>query len=312
MYENLNVYRGCTFDCSISLVDRKQDPYFLAEGDKLIFGVKDSLKVDPKTNIEPEDVIRKEMTIDDAIAGKYYFRLSPEETSLPTQRYFYYVAIELADGDRYQIAPYSEFNVKMPYAITNDRSREIIGQVPRIMRRKNCKSTKEQLLDYIKAVYSEKNHAPVRIRNFGNLDILTVNNSLDHNCIGSEELLNILAKKADCFDSENYIIIGFTHAQEASQDGWQTEYNAAIREVFGERFFDLEGYMKEPVYSENHDLISSKALQIAGIEPTENDLQRIVLSEYPECILYDETHFNDLGYDIIATILAKEAENYAV
>lgn len=312
MYENLNIYRGCTFDCSISLVDRKQDPYFLAEGDKLIFGVKDSLKVDPKTNIEPEDVIRKEMTIDDAIAGKYYFRLSPEETSLPTQRYFYYVAIELADGDRYQIAPYSEFNVKMPYAITNDRSREIIGQVPRIMRRKNCKSTKEQLLDYIKAVYSEKNHAPVRIRNFGNLDILTVNNSLDHNCIGSEELLNILAKKADCFDSENYIIIGFTHAQEASQDGWQTEYNAAIREVFGERFFDLEGYMKEPVYSENHDLISSKALQIAGIEPTENDLQHIALSEYPECILYDAAHFNDTGYDIVAEILAKEAEKYAV
>ena len=117
MYENLNVYRGCTFDCSISLVDRKQDPYFLAEGDKLIFGVKDSLKVEPGSNKEPEDIIHKELTIDDAIAGKYYFRLSPDETSKPTQRYFYYVAIELADGDRYQIAPYSEFNVKMPIAI---------------------------------------------------------------------------------------------------------------------------------------------------------------------------------------------------
>ena len=124
MYENLNVYRGCTFDCSISLVDRKQDPYFLAEGDKLIFGVKDSLKVEPGSNKEPEDIIHKELTIDDAIAGKYYFRLSPDETSKPTQRYFYYVAIELADGDRYQIAPYSEFNVKTPYALTNDRSRK--------------------------------------------------------------------------------------------------------------------------------------------------------------------------------------------
>ena len=312
MYENLNVYRGCTFDCSISLVDRKQDPYFLAEGDKLIFGVKDSLKVDPKSNKEPEDIIRKELTIDDAIAGKYYFRLSPEETSKPTQRYFYYVAIELADGDRYQITPYSEFNVKMPYAITNDRSREIIGQVPRIMRRKSCKSVKEQILEYIKAVYSDKNHAPVRIRNYGNLDIMIVNNSLDHDCISSDELLNILSKKADCFDSENYIIIGFTHTQEASQNDWQAEYNAAIREVFGERFFDLEGYMKEPVYSENHDLISSKALQIAGIEASENDLHRIVLSEYPKCIMYDDTHFNDFGYEIIAAILAKEAEKYAV
>ena len=312
MYENLNVYRGCTFDCSISLVDRKQDPYFLAEGDKLIFGVKDSLKVEPGSNKEPEDIIHKELTIDDAIAGKYYFRLSPDETSKPTQRYFYYVAIELADGDRYQIAPYSEFNVKMPYALTNDRSREIIGQVPRIMRRKSCKSIKEQILDYIKAVYSDKNHAPVRIRNFGNLDIMIVNNSLDHDCISSDELLNILANKADCFDSENYIIIGFTHTQEASQDGWQTEYNVAIREVFGGRFLDLESYMKEPVYSDNHELISSKALQIAGIEPTKHDLQRIALSEYPECILYDATHFNDIGYDIVAEILAKEAESYGV
>lgn len=312
MYENLNVYRGCTFDCSISLVDRKQDPYFLAEGDKLIFGVKDSLKVESKANTEPEDVIHKELTIDDAIAGKYYFRLSPEETSLPTQRYFYYVAIELADGDRYQIAPYSEFNVKMPYAITNDRNREIIGQVPRIMRKKSCKSIKEQILDYIKAVYSDKNHAPVRIRNFGNLDIMTVNNSLTHDCISSDELLNILAKKADYFDSENYIIICFTHTQEASQNDWQADYNAAIHEMFEERFFDLEGYMKEPVYSENHDLISCKALQIADIDPTEEDLQRIALSEYPECILYDATHFNDTGYDIVAEILAKEVENYAV
>ena len=70
--------------------------------------------------------------------------------------------------------------------------------------------------------------------------------------------------------------------------------------------------MKESVYSEKHDLISSKALQIADIEPTEQDLQRISLSEYPECILYDATHFNDTGYDIIAEILTKEAESYGV
>lgn len=312
MYENLNVYRGYTFNCSISLVDRKQNPYGLAEGDKLIFGVKDSLTVDAKTNTEPEDVIRKELTMDDAIAGKYYFRLSPKETYLPTQRYFYYVAIELADGDRYQIAPYSEFNVKMPYVLTNDRSSEIIGQVPRIMRRKSCKSIKEQLHDYIKAVYSDQNHAPVRIRNFGNLDILIVNNSLSHDCIGSDELLNILKRKADCFDSENYIIIGFNHTTGSLQSIWQADYNAAIREVFGEHFFDLENCMKEPVYSDDHELVSCKALQIAGIETTEQDLKRIALSEYPECILHDDTHFNNLGYEIIATILAEEVENYAV
>ena len=312
MYENLYVCRGCTFDCSISLVDKKQNPYFLAKGDRLIFGVKDSLTVDTTSNTEPEDIIRKELTMDDTIAGKYCFKLSPEETCLPTRRYYYYAAIELADGDRYQIAPYSEFNVKMPYVLTNDRNYEIIGQVPRIMRRKSCKSIKEQILDYIKNVYSDDNYVPVRIRNFGHLDIMIVNNSLVKDRISSDKLLDILAKKADCFDSENYIIIGFNHTMGSSQSDWQADYNAAIREVFGERFYDLEGCLKEPVYSDDHVLISCKALQIAGLEPTEQDLQRIALSEYPECILYDDTHFNNLGYDIIATILAKEAENYAV
>lgn len=312
MYETLHVYRGNTFDCSISLVDRKRNPYFLAEGDKLIFGVKANLKVDPKTNTEPEDIIRRELTIDNEIAGRYHFRLTPEETRLPTERYYYYVAIELADGDCYQIAPYSDFNVKLPYVLSNDRGREICCQIPKIMRRKTCKSTKEQILDFVKSVYSSKNVVPVRIRNFGKLDIMMVNNSLAYNCINSEQLVNILEKKADCFDSENYIIIGFNHTLGSSQDSWQAEYNAAIREVFENRFFDLESYMKEPIYSKNNELIFSKALQIAGIKPTEQDLQRIALSEYPECILYDDTHFNDLGNDIVAEILTKEVENYAL
>ena len=312
MYEDLRVYRGSTFDCSISLVDRKRNTFLLSEGDKLIFGVKASLKVDPETNKEAEDVIRKELTVDDEIAGKYYFSLNPDETALPDEHYFYYVSIVLSDGDCYQIAPYSCFDVGLPVALSYDRGREICCQVPRIMRRKNCKSTKEQILEFIKSVYSSKNTAPVRIRNFGNLDIMIVSNSLARNCISSDELLNTIAKKADCFDSENYIIIGFNHAMGSSQIEWQDEYNTAIREVFADRFFDLEGYMKEPVYSENHDLISSKALQIAGIEPIEQDLQRIALLEYPECILNDDTHFNDIGYGIVAEILTKEVKSYAI
>lgn len=312
MYENLQIYRGSTFDCSISLVDRKRNTYLLAEGEKLIFGVKASLKVNLETNKKSEDIIRKELTADDEIAGKYHFRLTPEETSLPNEHYYYYVAIELADNDYYQIAPYSHFDVKHPITLSYDKGREICCQVPKIMRRKTCKSTKEQILDFIKSVYSNNNTVPVRIRNFDNLDIITVNNQLDHNRISSEQLLNIIGEKADCFDSENYIIIGFNHTLGSSQDSWQSDYNAAIRQVFEDHFFDLESYMKELIYSENNELISCKALQIANIEPSENDLQRIVLLQYPECILSDDTHFNDTGYDIIAQILTKEVNQYAM
>ena len=65
MYEDLRVYRGSTFDCSISLVDRNRNTFLLSEGDKLIFGVKASLKVDSETNKEAEDIIRKDLTADD-------------------------------------------------------------------------------------------------------------------------------------------------------------------------------------------------------------------------------------------------------
>ena len=309
MYEDLKVYRGSTFDCSISLVDRKRNTFLLSDGDKLIFGIKKNLSVDPETGKVSEDIIKKELTLDDEIGGKYYFRLSPDETALPDEHYFYYVSIELSDGERYQIAPFCRLDVSLPIALSYDRGREICCQVPRIMRGKSCKSKKEQILEFIKSAYSNSNTLPVRIRNFGNPDIMIVSNSLDHDCISCERLVSILAKKADCFDSENFIIIGFNHTTGESPEVWQTEYNNAIRELFNERFFDLEGYMKEPVYSDSHTLISCKALQIAGINPTEEDLQRIALSEYPDCIMYDDTHFNDTGYNIIAEILLKEVEN---
>lgn len=312
MYENLKVYRGTTFDCSISLVDRKRNMYLLSEGDKLIFGVKATLKVDTETNKEPEDIIRKELTIDDEIARKYHFQLNPTETSLPNKHYYYYVAIEMADGDYYQIAPYSCFDVSLPIALSYDKRQEICCQVPKIMRRKSCKSTHEQILEFIRYAYDKGNTVPVRIRNFGNLDIVIVNNHLDHHQISCEQLLKIIEKKLDCFDSENYIIIGFNHTTGSLQNTWQSDYNAAIRRVFETHFCDLENCMKELVYSENQELLSSKALQIANIKPSQNDLQRIACSDYPICILTDDMSFNDIGYAIITEIITKEVENYVM
>ena len=57
MYEDLKVYRGSTFDCSISLVDRKRNTFLLSDGDKLIFGIKKNLSVDPETGKVSEDII---------------------------------------------------------------------------------------------------------------------------------------------------------------------------------------------------------------------------------------------------------------
>ena len=64
----------------LRLVDMKRNTYLLAEGDKLIFGVRASLGNDKETGVAPADIIRKELTVDDEIGKKYYFSLSPGET----------------------------------------------------------------------------------------------------------------------------------------------------------------------------------------------------------------------------------------
>lgn len=144
MYENLKVYRGTTFDGSIRLTDISGKPFLISQGDQIIFGVKKKLIPDIDTNKDPEDVLTKILTCEDEFMGEYPFKFTPDETKLPKDKYYYYVAVRFVDGDYYQVAPYSLFEVKLPIALSyHADDNKITGVVPRKMT--ICHCNKEEI-----------------------------------------------------------------------------------------------------------------------------------------------------------------------
>ncbi len=145
MYENLKVYRGTTFNGCIKLKDLFGEDFLISKGDKIIFGVKENIKLNPETNDEFDDILTKTITIDDEIMGEYPFKFSPKDTKLALKTYYYYVAIQFADGDYYQVAPYSSFEVKMPIGLSySPNDNKIVGCVPRKSRNHDCICNKEE------------------------------------------------------------------------------------------------------------------------------------------------------------------------
>lgn len=95
-----------------------------------------------------------------------------------------------------------------------------------------------------------------------------------------------------------YIIIGDTDNPDESIDGDyyssssdvglnDTYWEAALREAFGEHFINMRTYMLE------------NAMEIAGLEPTEEDAYNLANSMMPESIKSDYTHMNAYGYYVI-------------
>ncbi len=95
-----------------------------------------------------------------------------------------------------------------------------------------------------------------------------------------------------------YIIIGDTDNPDESIDGDyyssssdvglnDTYWEAALREAFGEHFINMRTYMLE------------NAMDIAGLEPTEEDAYNLANSMMPESIKSDYTHMNAYGYYVI-------------
>ncbi len=309
MYEELKVFRGSTFDCCISLVDMKRNTYLLAEGDKLIFGVRASLGNDKETGVAPADIIRKELTVDDEIGKKYYFSLSPGETEELAEDNFYYVAVEFAEGEKYQIAPFAGFTVVSPLSVSYDRGNEICAQVPRLMHKRMCRSIQQQALDLIRSVYGGNDPTPVRIRSIGGLDIIALSYNAGSR-VSPDVLVRMIGRKAELFDSENYIVIGMLFSDEEQDFVWQREYKKALINAYGNNYMDIESILKEPVYSQEGDIIGSYALEKAGITPSEEDIRLISLFRYPAGILECKGKFNETGLGVIAGIIKEEAEKY--
>ena len=111
------VRKASTFFGRIVLSDSEQNGLLLSEQDKLIFSVKKSLNEDDD---DQDYVICKVLTADNEFQGGYVFELSPEDTNIPTGRYFYDIAIQRENGEFYHVTIPDEFIIKQSISRRKD------------------------------------------------------------------------------------------------------------------------------------------------------------------------------------------------
>lgn len=115
----------------------------------------------------------------------------------------------------------------------------------------------------------------------------------------ADELISQIDGIIESRKSDRYIVFGLPHALYGYT--WETEINAKLENKYGKKYYDIEKYMKTPVYdTDGTTIVSSYALQDANITPTASDLTAIAQNQYPPSIMFDGVHFNQYGYTVWA------------
>lgn len=123
----------------------------------------------------------------------------------------------------------------------------------------------------------------------------------------------ILANQQAIIDyagTDEYVIVGYTADTYCGNDNYRKcvdDYNALMAEAWGDKFINLKDYVATEQVLIDH-----------GIEPTPKDLDFISKGWVPPSILEGNTpenqanpahhpiHFNQLGYDIVADMIAEK------
>ena len=114
------VRKGSTFFGKINITDRDHNGILLAENDKLIFAVKKHLYDDTET-----PVIKKIITADRQFEGGYCFELTPEETDLTPDTYYYDIGVQRENGEFYHVCKPCQFNIH-PSITRKENQNEIL------------------------------------------------------------------------------------------------------------------------------------------------------------------------------------------
>lgn len=103
--QHLELYQGNSIYITVLLTDIiNSSSYQLANGDKLIFGVK-------KNKNSSSFIIKKTLTYADELNGSYTFHFTPEDMSIFPCRYYYDVGLQFADGEFKTVVHPSRFRV---------------------------------------------------------------------------------------------------------------------------------------------------------------------------------------------------------
>ena len=113
----------------------------------------------------------------------------------------------------------------------------------------------------------------------------------------SAELIECVEAMIDYMSPINkkYIVIGIHHLVSTVTETFETiEKNMAMH--FGRRYINQREYMIE------------YGLSDAGITPTNEDIAAISQGKIPPSLLYDDVHYNDKGYNIIANLVVERGK----
>lgn len=113
----------------------------------------------------------------------------------------------------------------------------------------------------------------------------------------SAELIECIEAMIDYMSPINkkYIVIGVHHLVSTVTETFETiEKNMSIH--FGRHFINQRKYMLE------------YGLSDARITPTAEDITAISQGKIPTSLLYDDVHYNDKGYNIIATLASERGK----
>ena len=101
--QDVQCYRGTTYDDSRALQNENEEPASLSSGDKIIYGI--------KPHYSDECILERVLTSRDEINGEYPIHFTPEEMDIEPDEYEYDVSVQTADGDFIKIIPPSTFEI---------------------------------------------------------------------------------------------------------------------------------------------------------------------------------------------------------
>lgn len=102
MTQDQKAFQGASFFADLVLRDLSGNALRISGDEKIIFGIKDFAN--------GTDVITKILTASDEVEGVYPIYLSPEETDILPERYYYDVSVQLGDV-LIKVVPKSNFDV---------------------------------------------------------------------------------------------------------------------------------------------------------------------------------------------------------
>ncbi len=174
--KDLYVYRGSTFDGSICLEDIHGEPFCISEGDEIILYIEKAIK-----NPEQSDPFTLTLNNRDEVCGRYPFKLEPEITEAFSGDYYYYIYIRFADGDYYQIVPYTPLHACIPYGVINycENKNLIRARVPRVMAKSGYEPAINEIMEMITNSESGDITESVQIKHIKEADIIVINNNSD-------------------------------------------------------------------------------------------------------------------------------------